>query len=128
MLTDDAIDVNDKIVLVPESPIEAITPGASIKVDVSKIIQWDDSNDILEFRRRVIEMFPQETMRAELVKHNKSVVMLEYHGAHEFTGDRVLLTLDSKDGVPTGVEFEYVVFRSDIVLHDVRIYWKNYQK
>ena len=126
LLTPDPINLHGRLELVPDKPIEAITSGASIQVDVSSMAAWNDKEDILVFRKKLSDLFPPGTIKAELVGESKAVT-LSYQGNHQFNRDNVILTLYADNGIPTGVEFTKVIIESSIELNGIKIYWKNYK-
>lgn len=126
LLTPDPINLHGRLELVPDKPIEAITSGASIQLDVSSMAAWNGKEDILAFRKRLSDLFPSGTIKAKLVGNGEEVT-LSYQGNHQFNKDNVMLSLYTDDGIPTGVEFTKVIIESSIKLNRIKVYWKNYK-
>lgn len=126
LLTPEPIDLHGRLELVPDKPIEAITSGAGIQVDVSSMAAWNAKEDILVFRKKLSDIFPPGTINAKLVGKGKGVT-LSYQGNHQFNKDNVMLSLYAENGMPTGVEFTKVIIESSIELDGVKVYWKNYK-
>ena len=126
LLTPDPISLHGRLELVPDKPIKAITSGASIQIDVSSLINKDEKEGILAFRKRLLAMFPPKTISARLVGEDAEVV-LQYDGGHSFNKDSVWLELYVESGIQTDIEFKRVVIESSIKLNGVKILWKNYR-
>jgi len=126
LLTPDPINLHGRLELVPDKPIEAITSGASIQVDVSSTAAWNGKEDILVFRKKLSDLFPPGAIKAKLVGKGKEVT-LSYQGNYQFNKDNVMLSLCADNGIPTGVEFTKVIIESSIDLNRIKVYWKNYK-
>ena len=126
LLTPVPIDLHGRVEMVPPEPIKAITSGASIEIDVSSKITWDGKENILDFRKRVAELFPSGTITASLVRPDSSELALVYEGFYSISKDDVRLSLYAPNGVPTGIEFTKVIVDSTIELNGIQIIWKNY--
>ena len=126
LLTPDPINLHGRLELAPDKPIEAITSGASIQVDVSSMVGWNGKEDILVFRKKISDLFPLGTIKAKLVGKGKEVT-LSYHGDHQFNKDHVMLSLYADNGVPSSVEFTKVIIESSIELNGIKVYWKNFK-
>lgn len=127
LLTPEPVDLDGRIELAPDTPIEAITPGASIEIDVTPVIAWSGKEDITSFDKRLSDHFPPGGITATLVADGHENVALSYRGHHRFNGKRVVLSLDADHGVPPGVKFNRVIIQSNIKLEGVRVYWRNYK-
>ena len=126
LLTPVPIDLYGQLDLIPERPLEAITSGASIQIDVSSRISWD-GEDIFDFRQKLSDIFPPGTIEAELKGSHDEKVILVYTGHTEFNDESVRLLLYAEPGVPLDVEFEKVSIKSSIRFEGVRIFWKNFR-
>ncbi len=128
LLTQSPIDVYGSFVLDFEEPIKAITPGASIQIDVSSMISYSSNEDIRTFRKKLLKLFPKNIIRGKLITKNGQKVLITYHGDHLFNKKEVLISLYADDGIPLDKEFENLELESKIQLTSVYIYWKNYKK
>lgn len=127
LLTPNPIMLNGEIQLIPKDPLEAITTGASIQIDVSSMIKQGEDEGFLEFDKRLLESFPAGAINAKLIGNDKTEVMLTYEGASLTNKESTMLSLYSEGGVPTDIEFNKVVVTSNIELKDIKIYWKNFK-
>ncbi len=126
LLTPDPINLHGRLELVPDKSIRAITSGASVQIDVSSLINKDENEGILAFRKRLLGMFPPKTISAKLLGEDAGVV-LQYDGGYSFNKDGVWLGLYAENGIPTDIEFKRVVIESSIKLNGIKILWKNYR-
>ena len=127
LLTPEPVDLHGQLVLTPAKSLEAITPGASIQIDVSSLIKWGEKEDILAFRKRLEGRFPSGGIGARLIGRDSQEVVLRYEGNHQFNESSVMLSLYADEGVPTNIEFTKVILESDVELKGVRVFWKNYK-
>ena len=127
LLTPDPINLHGRLELVPDKPIEAITSGASIQVDVSSMATRNWKEDILVFREKLSDLFPRSTIKAKLVGKDNKEVTLSYQGGHQFNKDIAMLSLHAHNGMPTGIEFTKVIIESSIKLNGIKVFWKNYK-
>lgn len=126
LLTPEPITVNGKYELVLKDPIEAITSGAGIQIDVSSQISWD-GDDILDFRKQLSEKYPPGTITAELVSTSGERVVLTYTGYTAFNDESARLLLNAEPGMPINVEFDKLIVQTSIELEAIKIFWKNYR-
>lgn len=127
LLTPDLINLHGRLELVPDRPIEAITSGASIQIDVSSMVAWDGKEDILIFRKKLSEHFPPGTITAQLIGKDNKEVTLSYQGNHLFNKNNVMLSLYAGNGMPTDIEFTKVIIESNIKLLGIKVIWINYK-
>jgi hypothetical protein len=129
LLTPDFITIDNfsdgyKVAL--NKPISAITSGASIQIDVSKMDLLSIKRSITETRNIVAKEFPVRSVKVTL-KGEGEKVQLIYQGAILANNDGVRLVLSS-DKIPIDVNFNEVIVRTNVELQRVKIYWKNYKK
>jgi hypothetical protein len=127
LLTPEPIDLFGEVELKLRESLTAITKGASIEINISSLITKPRQEGILEFRRRLREVFPPGTIEATMISKDKRQVTLHYNGASAYSGNEVILILDADGGVPTDVEFEKLIITSRINLKSVTVSWKNYK-
>lgn len=127
LLTPEPVDLDGIMKLTPEKPLEAITHGASLQIDVSSMIAWREKENILSFRSRLTALFPPGSIEAELIGKDNESILLHYEGEHQFNRNSVMLSLYADDRVPTNLEFKQVILKSYIELKGVQVYWKNYK-
>lgn len=129
LLTQDPISIGPQWVeLAGYESISAISPGASIQVDISKIIVWNDTDSIDDVRRLIHKSFPNRSIKAKLIDDAGTEVIFSYHGNSLINKENILLPLHAENGAPVGTDFQKVIIYSDKSIKDVLIYWKNYKK
>jgi hypothetical protein len=127
LLTPVPIDLYGKMEFNLENPIDAITSGASIQVDISSMFKIHDDENILQFRSRVKETIPPGSVVAILFDEKGEKILLEYKGGNQFNGKSVMIILTNADGVPIDRKFKRVVISSKVNLEGINIYWKNFK-
>lgn len=127
LLTPDAVTLFGESSFILQKPIKAVTSGASINIDISSLVKWDEREGIAEFRRRAEKKFPGMMVEAWLFKENYEIVKFIYKGNILFNKEIAKLDLTSNNEVPTDVEFKKIKIFSQIKLEHVNIYWKNYK-
>lgn len=125
-LTPQPVDLLGALELRPATPLEAITSGASIEIEVSHLL--GDAKGVVETDRKVKALFPAGSIEAELHSTGRPPVVLRYDGNHAWSNEKTWLILSGVSGMPTGVEFDKVIVKSRFRLSQVRVYWKNYGK
>jgi hypothetical protein len=107
-------------------PIQAITPGASLQLDITSMLKPLVNNNFLEIKKKTNELFPIGSVSATLTTDSGVDVLLSNNGGFLYRKDRVTLSLHNKKGVPVYEDFQFLQFRSDIKFENVKIYWKNF--
>ncbi len=127
LITPQPADLDRVVELKLGEPIAAITAGASLEIDVSSTISKQREEAIMDFRRRINETFPAGIVEATLFGENV-LVKLGYSGNYAFSDTSVTLLLQSKDGVPTGVEFTRLTIASQEAMKSINVHWRNYRQ
>lgn len=123
LLTPAGVDLTSEWTRIPlKEPLEAITSGAAIYVDVSIQVDAGDSIDKLD------AIFPAGTVEARLVQRDGQEILLANSSAYTFEESKIYLSLDAADGVPTGKEFGELYVRSAKPLNEVSLVWRNHRK
>ena len=104
-------------------PISAISPGASVQIDVTKMLDVDVGEEIPDRRKWVEERFAPGSVAVKLLGAGQEVE-LEFQGATRINDTAVRLVL-SADSMPTDVEFTEVRISSETPLERVDVYWQN---
>jgi hypothetical protein len=118
LLTTSPITIGDEwISIIPSQPLEAITGGAAIYIDVTKYVKPMDFD-------AVSRTFPDGSVAGKLVQRNGSEVPLKSAGGSH-SSDSVLLIVAGEASVPTGVEFVEVKLKSSVTIESANVYWKN---
>lgn len=125
-LTPQPVDILGTLEIRPVEPLKAITSGASIEIEVSHLL--GDVEGIVEREHKIKELFPAWTIKAELHSSRHKPIALHYEGNFAWSNESTWLILSGVPGLPTGVEFDKVVVKSQIRLAGVRVSWKNYSK
>ena len=113
-LTPQPVDILGTLEIRPTEPIEAITSGASIEIEVSHLL--GEKRGIDETNRELEALFPAGTIEAELHSVGHQPVTLRYEGKYAWSGNTKSLILSGASGVPTGVEFSKVVVTSHALI------------
>jgi hypothetical protein len=123
LLTPGSVELSNHWTQIPlDEPLEAITSGAAIYLDVSTYVDAGLSIDKLD------ETFPAGTVEVRLVQKNGQEILLENSSAYSFEESKVYLSLGAADGVPTGKEFTRLYARSAKTLSGVSLAWRNHRK
>ena len=118
LLTPAPVTIGDEWVTVnPQEPLEAITGGAAIYVEVTEHAKP------LEIERARKE-FPTGMIKGELETANGMTISLTNVGT-SLSRHAVRLVVASDTPVPVGLEFTVVRLKSAIPLEGVDVYWKN---
>jgi len=131
LLTPQPIDLYGVIEIKPNKPLKAITSGAHLSIDISKgivDIQEMLRMGILERQKKIKQLVPSRTIKAELYSGKNQPTVFYYDGNFMYTNTSIFLTLDSNLEVPTDVEFDKVILTSNIKLNQVTITWVNFAK
>lgn len=126
LLTPDPINLYGTVEIKLNKPLKAITSGAHLLIDVSKSV--GDVQGILERQKKIQQLFPSRTIKAELYSSKNQPIIFYYDGYFKHTNTSIFLTLDSALEVPTGVEFDRIILTSSIKLNQVTITWVNFTK
>ncbi len=129
LLTPEFIDINSNeksYVINLKKPINAITSGASIQVDITEMLPKSIKRDIIKTRKSVSNMFPDGSIEA-ILSTDKGDISLRYEGGSLIGNDGVRLALYGEE-MPTDIDFNVVTLKSNVNLEKVKIYWKNYTK
>lgn len=122
LLTPGGVDLANEWMEIPlVEPLEAITSGAAIYVDVTKHIGPAASIDKLD------ATFQAGTVKARLIQKDGKETLLGNRSAYSFEEGKVYLSLDTIDGVPTGKEFVELYVRSAKPLSGVSLVWTNHK-
>ena len=123
LLTPGGVDLTHEwLQILLDEPLEAITSGAAIYVDVTKHVDADISIDELD------DTFPPGTIKVRLVREASQDTLLENNSAYTFEEGKVYLNLDAADGVPTDKGFTEMYIQSSKPLGGVSLVWTNYRK
>ena len=123
LLTPGGVDLINEWKKIPlHEPLEAITRGAAIYVDVSTHVDAGLSIDRLD------ETFPAGMVEVRLVHKDGQETLLTNSSAYSFEDGKVYLILNAADGVPTGKEFTGLYVRSAKPLSRVSLVWRNHRK
>ena len=123
LLTPSGVDLTHEWSQIPlDEPLEAITSGAAIYVDVTKHVDAGISIDELD------ATFPAGTIKVRLVREASQETLLGNNSAYTFEEGKVYLNLDAVDGVPTDKEFTGMYIQSAKPLSGVSLVWMNHRK
>jgi len=127
-LTTEPVTITGEVELLQDEPISAITSGASIKIDITKMLPDANikSSGFIEAQRLIEERIPFRSTRARLISKDGSEILLSDYGI-SLSNDSAWYSLSSRTGVPTDLEFTKVIIESSVELTDVTIYWRNYK-
>jgi hypothetical protein len=127
-LTNEPIDVNNRVSFDLKESVSAITSGAHIRIDVTNAIAGtvDLSNSVSVLDTLKVK-FPDGSVKAVLTADNGEKTVLDKISGST-NGEVAELILSSSSGVPTGIEFSKLELESSRKLEDVKIAWQNYYK
>lgn len=128
LLTPVPVDISGELVIRPEKPLEAITPGASLGIDVSDLIGRLKIKEagVIEVRELLKEKITEGSVSATLHGTKGEKVVLNESGI-SIANDVARLNLYADAGVPTNVAFNKIIITSRTELKGVKVYWKNFK-
>lgn len=128
LLTPESIDLTiGKNNIELKEPLEAITTGASVQIDVSHLLQLDGSEGVFDVKNKVDERVPAGSVSSTLTSVSGQY-LLSYDGGILFRDAQVLINLVSKEGLPVNQEFTQLEVTTKISLSNVNVYWRNFNK
>lgn len=127
VLTPQAIDIANEIVLSPEKPLTAITGGAGVHIDLSDFAPavGIKQTGIEESMRILNESIPREGVSGYLLTAEGQRISLD-KAFFSLENNQAWMVLTSSSGIPTGPEFVTLSIRSSVEIPGVLVYWKNY--
>jgi len=127
-LTDEPIDISDRVSFNLAKPISAITSGAHVRIDVTKSLAGTvDFSSIVSVLESLKMQFPNGSVTAVLTTSNGEETILDQVSGSTI-GEDAELILSSSSGVPTGVEFYKLEINSSRKLVGVTVVWQNHYK
>lgn len=105
-----------------DAPLEAVTSGANIGVDVYEVTEGE--RDI----ERLDELFPPGVIVAKMISKEGDEIVLTNVSAYSFGENSTWILLVGKKPVPTRIEFVTVFLRSEVEIEKVKVIWRNYRK
>ncbi|MFL0807361.1 MAG: hypothetical protein K6L60_08750 [Oceanobacter sp.] len=125
VLTPTPVDIRSEPILIEfEKPIDAITKGASINIDVTPYISSQIASDGF---KEIDSTFPSGCVKA-IVKSKKDERITLSKSSGRWGGKKKMLNLRSESGVPTGVKFVTMQLISCKEINNTVITWYNYSK
>ena len=126
LLTPVPIDLVGTTELRLNPPIEAVTSGASLEIDVSS--QVTPSRDFLGAFARVEKAFPLKTVKAELIRSAANEVTPLIYVGPTASDTNVYLKLRSLNEMPTGLKFDTLRITTENEIKSARVYWSNFSR
>lgn len=128
LLTPVPVNISGEMVISPEKPLEAITPGASLEIDVSDFTGRIKMKELgmIEVKKILKERIPEGSVSATLHGAKGEKVLLNESG-FSISNDGAKLTLFADQGIPTNVAFHRITITSNSELRGVKVYWKNFK-
>ena len=80
LLTPNPVDIHGRLDLNLPEPLEAITSGAELEIDVTSIISMSRGEDILAVRKKIVDKFSNSSIQAHLLGDNNVDVVLHFAG------------------------------------------------
>lgn len=122
LLTNSPISINANWTYVNfNKPVTAITSGAGILVDVSKLIPPENGLEALRGQ------FPTGTVEAVLYTSSGKELPLVHKGYY-WSKNECMLALYHQGGMPKDLQFTHLKIRASVPLNNVKVLWKNYQQ
>ena len=106
-------------------PAAAITPGASVMIDVTRMVPPETPKDLLALRDWAASTFEGRRIEAVLSNDADARIFLTYRGHVSVGDDSIWLELSSDEPLPLDVAFDRLVLTTDVALRDVVIRWSN---
>jgi hypothetical protein len=118
LLTPSPINIsNEWVSIKPSEPLEAITGGAAIHIDITQFVkpfQFDE----------VSKKFPNGGIEGKLIQQNgKEILLISKGSSHG--NNTVRLIVSGVTPVSTDTKFVEVKLKSKINIESSSIYWKN---
>jgi hypothetical protein len=128
LLTPVPVNISGEVVIRPEKSLEAITPGASLQIDVSDFIGRMKIKEagIFELEEILNKRIPEGSVTATLHGPQGEKVVLNKSGISK-AKDIARLSLYADSGIPTNVAFNKIIITSNTELIGVKVYWKNFK-
>lgn len=127
LITPNPVDLDIGVTLIKlKEPLEAITPGASIQIDVTSILKLEASDGVMEAKEKANQLLPRGALSASIGSQDSLKTTLYYDGNILYSNGQVLVSLHNKDGVPVDLEFTSLEINCTVKLTQVEIYWRNY--
>jgi hypothetical protein len=127
-LTVEPIDIENHASIRLKEPLSAITSGAHVRIDVTKIISGTvDLSDTVLVLETLKLKFPNGSIKVTLSANDDQIIVLDRISGST-NGKTSELILSSSTGVPTGVEFSKLEIESSTKLSAVTVIWQNYSK
>jgi hypothetical protein len=125
LITPSPIDIgNDPIFIEFKKPVKAITGGASINIDVTPYIS---AENVIDGFKEIDSTFPEGCVIAVLKSKNGTDITLS-KSSGRWDGEKKMLNLKAKAGVPTGVKFVGIQLSSCKEIGSTSVTWYNYSK
>lgn len=128
LLTPNPVDIHGKLQMNPPAPLEAITSGAELEIDVTSMISMSRGEDVLSVRKKIADKFSNAPIEAHLIGDNGVDVTMRFAGYSTISNSEARLVLAASPGVPADVKFKTVVVSSGTELNSVSVYWRNYKE
>lgn len=128
LLTPVPVNISGEVVIRPEKPLEAITSGASLDIDVIDFIGRIKINEagIFEIREIIKKKIPEGSVTATLHNSQGEKILLNKSGISK-AKDVARLSLYADSGIPTNMAFNKITITSSTELRGVQVYWKNFK-
>ena len=123
VLTPQGVDLGaspSRIVL--DEPIEAISAGAHIMIDITRFIK---STNVIDGLNEVDAIFPKGCVTASLISDSSKILLDDSYGGWGGE-DSVRLNLSSQMGIPVDVQFTAIEISSCVDIKLAIILWHNY--
>lgn len=120
------VDLTGRHVFSAHEDLEALTSGASIEIDVSKLIASSAKRplDIIDTPNQLRRQLPLGSVKVELVSPTGEVLQLEDAG-FTISRDSARLIFSAPRRMPTKVTWRSVAIESQATIPRAQIFWKN---
>jgi hypothetical protein len=129
LLTPQAIDIHDRVLLRPDESLSAITTGATLQIDITKDAGGVDLKEegVIALGERLRSRYPYGSVKCFLYTKNERKIILDRIG-FIYANHDARLVLTSLSGINTDMEFRKVEIITAVPLMSVKVYWKNNSK
>lgn len=121
------VDVPNGVYEVPLiDPLIAISDGASIQIDVTKMLKFEENDSVRQLRDVTSKRFKDTIIAANLMGKSDTI-LLTFKGGTSIDKNSVRIILEAEN-MPLDVEFDQLILETSIPLQQVRVFWKNHSK
>jgi hypothetical protein len=129
LLTPHPVNIDSKYSLVLNEPINAITHGAVLEIDVSNMFQSRNIT-LINVSEIVMKNIPPNSVKAYLHtdKIDKTISLFFNRGISWSGNNEIRIILSNPEKMKTDVDFQKIKIETKVPLEQVKIYWNTSAK